>query len=1214
MTTIKSSTTLALELEDLMASGEQSTPMSLSRLGNRAFHQFTYTGDIQDVDVAIRAFANSLSLLSEDQHQAERLAMLNMLVAAYSDRFASFQTTVDLTHIVNHLRRVVDAVVSDAGAAHNRLAMALQTRFDNLGNREDVDEAIACFQRAVELAIENDFALVPVYLNNLSNALRTRFDRLDDMADLNAAISFAEKAVALQGDDSPFLNNLGACLFERFERLGDGNDIEAAATHLRRAVDFATDDEVYKPHYMHTLGTVLHKRYELSNQLDVLDDCIEVLRQAVLLTDERAIHYASLLSHLGTALCARFEALDNPQDVQDAVESHRAAVACTPDDNPDKVTWLSNMAHAFLVTFIRDGEAQNIQNAIASYRRVVSLTDDEDPSLCIYLGNLGAALSMHAEVSGRMDDLDESITLLQRALKIAPADRAEKPIWLDSLGIALHDRYRDGQDLEDLETSLLVLRSAIELTSPIHSRRARRLHNLSATLFSRYERFRDSEDIEAAIGNLREAVALTAQGSVTDQASYLSALGLAYQSRYEYLGMSDDIDSAIACLTRAVECTPDGHADKAGWLSNLGLAHTSRYDKGGRDPNDLTRAIKALTRTSELTPGAHAKQAIWHHNIAFAYQRRYEHHDFVEDYDSACAAYERAVKHVESSAFDRLRSALYWAELSSSQSLTAALPAYSHVLSLIPSVAWLGRNIGTRYEQLSHMGPAISGAAAACIGNGDVRRALEWLEQGRSVVWGQLLALRSPVDELREQNPGIAKELEDLARALQSAGAVTARPGMTSREKKARMNLSTSRSLSDEAQKHSQLAREYESTIEHVRKLPGFDRFLKPKRAEELLLAAESGPVVLINVHDSRSDALAVCKSGEIVHVPLPGLNTALVKRMHYRLGLHLNAIGVRDRAFLLKKSGLSSIPIHAHGWSQAPSPIFERILGTLWVCVVQPILSALEYALYDAAQSRIPHVTWCTTGPLAYLPLHAAGIYDGSVAMKSSDFVVSSYTPSLSTLIEARRRARGRLIDLELPRLLVVAQPNTPNQSPLPGTMEEQRLVCAHFKEGVKILNDSDATVSGVLQGMAAHPWAHLACHGMQVPRSPTESAFALHDGHLSIAELMCTDLPRAELAFLSACQTATGDVNLPDESVHLAAAMLSVGYTSVIGTIWSIGDEDAPILANAFYARVLEDIGGNQVGSRTAYALHDAVEELKVRIGEHNFAKWVPFVHYGL
>jgi CHAT domain-containing protein len=87
-------------------------------------------------------------------------------------------------------------------------------------------------------------------------------------------------------------------------------------------------------------------------------------------------------------------------------------------------------------------------------------------------------------------------------------------------------------------------------------------------------------------------------------------------------------------------------------------------------------------------------------------------------------------------------------------------------------------------------------------------------------------------------------------------------------------------------------------------------------------------------------------------------------------------------------------------------------------------------------------------------------------------------------------------------------------------------------------------------LEGQGAHI-LHLACHGEQAD-SPLDSAFLLSDGRLTIQDLMSIRLPNAVLAFLSACQTAKGSEDLPDQAVHLAASMLFCGFRSVVGTMW--------------------------------------------------------------
>jgi CHAT domain-containing protein len=108
-------------------------------------------------------------------------------------------------------------------------------------------------------------------------------------------------------------------------------------------------------------------------------------------------------------------------------------------------------------------------------------------------------------------------------------------------------------------------------------------------------------------------------------------------------------------------------------------------------------------------------------------------------------------------------------------------------------------------------------------------------------------------------------------------------------------------------------------------------------------------------------------------------------------------------------------------------------------------------------------------------------------------------------------------------------------------------------------LLNPSeDARVTDVRlvnQVLSACPQAsilHLACHGQQDREDALESGFLLQDGKLTISALMQLDLPHAFFAFLSACESAKGDVEQPDEVINLSAAMLFAGFKSVIGTMW--------------------------------------------------------------
>jgi CHAT domain-containing protein len=200
------------------------------------------------------------------------------------------------------------------------------------------------------------------------------------------------------------------------------------------------------------------------------------------------------------------------------------------------------------------------------------------------------------------------------------------------------------------------------------------------------------------------------------------------------------------------------------------------------------------------------------------------------------------------------------------------------------------------------------------------------------------------------------------------------------------------------------------------------------------------------------------------------------------------------------------------------------------------------------------PRVWWCVTGQLTFLPIHAAGIVQEGAREFTTDYIVSSYIPTLSKLSKSRANW------CPVPRIevagVLAACRNSHHQALLHSVEREINATMACFKQAsARVLHSSSPNITAqvlreVLEGQNAHI-LHLACHGQQA-ENPLDSAFMLSDGRLTIQELMGIRPPNAVLAFLSACQTARGSEDQPDQAVHLAASMLFCGFRSVIGTMW--------------------------------------------------------------
>lgn len=187
----------------------------------------------------------------------------------------------------------------------------------------------------------------------------------------------------------------------------------------------------------------------------------------------------------------------------------------------------------------------------------------------------------------------------------------------------------------------------------------------------------------------------------------------------------------------------------------------------------------------------------------------------------------------------------------------------------------------------------------------------------------------------------------------------------------------------------------------------------------------------------------------------------------------------------------------------------------------------------------------WCPTGPFAFLPIHAAGIYDEENTECVSDYVVSSYTPTLTALLG----------DMPLPsnpfKVVAVIQRDTPGQTSLPSVADELRKIEDHVPNQ-SLVKLKPGYVEEVISHLPTTSIAHFACHGQQNIHNPLESALLLQDGRLKVSQIMQNPMPDAMLAFLSACETAMGDKNLPDEVIHLGATLLFAGFRGVVATMW--------------------------------------------------------------
>lgn len=65
------------------------------------------------------------------------------------------------------------------------------------------------------------------------------------------------------------------------------------------------------------------------------------------------------------------------------------------------------------------------------------------------------------------------------------------------------------------------------------------------------------------------------------------------------------------------------------------------------------------------------------------------------------------------------------------------------------------------------------------------------------------------------------------------------------------------------------LTERWDALVAEIRHLPGFEEFLRPTKFQQLQEAAKRGPVVIVNVSDYRSDAIAILCDGTECPTPI---------------------------------------------------------------------------------------------------------------------------------------------------------------------------------------------------------------------------------------------------------------------------------------------------------------------------------------------------------
>ena len=987
----------------------------------------------------------------------------------------------------------------------------------------------------------------------------------------------------------------------RYEMAADPNDFEQAYRHTSLALDDA-DEAVRRTFVKHWAFVLI---LEAERDGEKCDGAIQALEDTLRSLPDDSPAKASLCLHLASALVQRYSISDDLKDLQEAIPYASSA-------EPSDRNALMPLSVAYRRRFERQGSITDLDAALQNARWVtMRRKDHRNLKFARAAHNLSVCLAHVFALTGADVYSHEAISTCQQAIECTGPHPLLRRFKTDLASMYLA-RYDTSNDDDDLSSAIRLGREAVEEELDRRNIYLAESQSLLGVILGRqYTR-------HGCLTSLMEGISYCRSAVETNSAS--PPVRVLCHSRYSHLlfslaqhtGNSENFDESIHHGQLALSLAADDDRARTQVKFDLGTMLLARYQKY-RNTTDLDEGIRCFREV--------ASAAFGFPSLLFA-------------------------------------GAMAWADAGAFKDGESSLEALSAAISLLPRIAWIGHKMRRRFQEMASQSAGLAcRAAASAIECNDLWRAIDLLEKGRTVLWSQSLHIHSSNTEGTGTKPHhladyLNKAAHDTPRVPINRGLlrhvfgpdfdVDSFPGISDlppstlndrgfpelqrinpnfphpivpqlveplnklfqRMKYLRTRLDPAfvadmdtiwrdhRSFKDKASAEvgeSSLHRLALAWEESQRQLAPVDvqPYAIPSQILNRLCAESERTIVILNAHQARCDAIIVDRNTPAQLLRLPNLT--------FRDALQW-ATKLREANGHFVNGRISGSDFERH--------TLLPILRELWDTVCNPVLSAIE------ANRPLPRrIWWCPTGPLTFLPIHAAGPYrKGHLGLM--DRVVSSYTPTINALWRSHESRKTTPL-----RLLAVSQPHTPDHAAIPNAsleIETIREICFDPPERLTCLEGSQGTVANVMDAFKHHNWFHFACHGRQDLNYAFDSSFILHDGDFRLSRLMITDVPDVEFAMMLACSMSTGDDKLPDECIHMAAGLQYSGARGMVSTMWPIADEDAILVTKEFYQHMFRDSSREPDATEAAEALHKATLALKA--ARVPLYRRVPFIHIGM
>lgn len=1046
--------------------------------------------------------------------------------------------------------------------------------------------------------------------------LRLRFQQLGSDDDLHKSIETAKLATDANREPthrSMMLGNLLTCLLGRFQRFKISEDINRAMD-VAEEVSSLTQDKQSIPYAIHmgNFGCIWHQKYLIDKERVHIDHAIDYTETAlsIIKGDEQLVpaalcqEYSRLRYNLGSYLRQRYDQYKNSEDLYRGTMELDEAMISMPTSSIYMEKTSVELTDCLCKLYETEHSIKHLERATGIITAAFSslpegCTGAPGFELAQIATELGCKLGNAFETTGNIQYLDEGIRIIDISIKKTPKHH-DNPRHTREQARLLARRYLQTGQLSDLAHATTLTRTALRESQTMTSVHADAFATLGIIEDYRFRSSNNLAHLDNALEYFQKSIDNTPETNVQTRKFRKQSWSTCNVLRFK------NHDREIEILDDAIEVMQDGVADLSKENPNRSILMFNLADYRGRKFELLKTEGYAESAVATWRECIAELEALDERHVDRAkcwwrLGRTYQALKDPENMDNSihafrnCGLCDGGPPLIRIGAF--AVAATLYAEKGDKSNLENSLFCIDQAIALYPLCSIRTMSNADKLELIIDvMGVGHLGAAIAVLLGRTAYEALKIFEAGRGIVVNSFLEARMDTSELELNYPLLSRQFTSAQEALGKAP--MGDDVLTLEQCHQRISQG----------KHMiQLENRIRELLSKIREKPGFENFLQAPSEKDCSEAASEGPVVIIN----------------------PSLRT---------------------HAFLVEEKGISVLELQDAKMDEmlgkirtkaANSALQHTVLEWSWHAIAEPILRALGINK-GPENNQWTRVWWILAGQLCYIPIHAAGVHVVGSDENVIDRVISSYSFSLTTMLQSRRQACSPPTSKTVSTGLLIAMSDTPGSASLPFAEDELEVVtdlCSRL--GIQSTQHEPKDRESLLDGIERCHVFHFAGHGEIVSGKPIQSGLRFHDFVLTLEDIMSRKgRDKASwLSYLSACSTGESVVSPTpwlDEGLNLLNFFQLAGFRHAIGTVSEASDRYCVEVARVFYESLLQDLDQHNTldDFSVALGLHKALRAIRTattpggeeRVGNWKSKKskplgtsrvvhtsWWPYIHFG-